>query len=178
MRTSSTSESLRSLSRGRSDGWESSSALTLRLSTVPGSRTRRQMHCHEGRIMERWWRRMYQCKSSQKRRSVCCSHRRWRRYSRKIARYMSPSQMNLMMLGRGTARDYGEMAASHGCLQMYERVFSATNMTSLLVRTVESQSRSLEDYQNEIALLRDRLELYEKERKAPVEEQDFGDEAQ
>src|ERR1700731_719965 len=46
------------------------------------------------------------------------------------------------------------------------------------VRAVESQSRSLEDYENEIALLRDRLELYEKERKAPVEEQDFGDEAQ
>ena len=46
------------------------------------------------------------------------------------------------------------------------------------VRAVESQGRSLEDYENEIALLRDRLELYEKERKAPVEEQDFGDEAQ
>src|ERR1700719_694794 len=46
------------------------------------------------------------------------------------------------------------------------------------VCAVESQSRSLEDYENEIALLRDRLELYEKERKAPVEEQDFGDEAQ
>src|ERR1700731_4291183 len=33
------------------------------------------MCCHEGQIMERWWRRMYQCKSSQKRRSMCCSHR-------------------------------------------------------------------------------------------------------
>src|SRR3984893_4638652 len=46
------------------------------------------------------------------------------------------------------------------------------------VHPVESQGRSLEDCENEIALLRDRLELYEKERKAPVEEQDFGDEAQ
>src|ERR1700731_1859693 len=46
------------------------------------------------------------------------------------------------------------------------------------VRAVESQGRSFEDYENEIALLRDRLELYKKERKAPVEEQDFGDEAQ
>src|ERR1700731_2529152 len=46
------------------------------------------------------------------------------------------------------------------------------------VRAVESQGRSLEDCENEIALLRGRLELYEKERKAPVEEQDFGDEAQ
>src|SRR6202045_5146331 len=89
------------------------------------------MHCHEGRIMERWWRRMHQCKSSQKRRSMCCSHRRWRHYSRKIVWYMSPSQMNLMMLGQGTAQDYGEMAASHGCLQMYERVFSAMNMILL-----------------------------------------------
>ena len=48
----------------------------------------------------------------------------------------------------------------------------------LQVRTVESQGHSFEDYENEIALLRDHLELYEKERKAPVEEQDFGDEAQ
>src|ERR1700726_2211142 len=46
------------------------------------------------------------------------------------------------------------------------------------VHAVESQGRSLEDCENEIALLRDCLELYEKERKAPVEEQDFGDEAQ
>ena len=46
------------------------------------------------------------------------------------------------------------------------------------VRAVESQVRGTEDYENEIALLRDRLELYEKERKAPAEEQDFGDEAQ
>ena len=43
---------------------------------------------------------------------------------------------------------------------------------------MESQGRSLEDYKNEIALLQDCLELYERERKAPVEEQDFGDEAQ
>src|ERR1700726_945435 len=46
------------------------------------------------------------------------------------------------------------------------------------VCAVESQGHSFEDYENEIALLRDRLELYEKERKAPVEEQDFGDKAQ
>ena len=46
------------------------------------------------------------------------------------------------------------------------------------VHTMESQGRSLEDYKNEIALLQDCLELYERERKAPVEEQDFGDEAQ
>src|SRR3984893_214839 len=46
------------------------------------------------------------------------------------------------------------------------------------VRAVESQGHSLEDCENEIVLLRDRLELYEKERKAPVEEQDFEDEAQ
>src|ERR1700730_5796002 len=46
------------------------------------------------------------------------------------------------------------------------------------VRAVESQGHSFEDYENEIVLLQDRLELYEKERKAPVEEQDFGDEAQ
>src|ERR1700730_13552374 len=94
------------------------------------------MCCHEGRIMERWWRRMHQFKSSQKQRYVCCSHQRWRRYSRKIVQYMSPSQMNLMMLGQGTARDYGQMAASHGCLQRHERVFSATNMTSLLLGTL------------------------------------------
>src|ERR1700730_18127420 len=94
------------------------------------------MRCHGGQIMERWWRRTHQCKSSQKRRSVCCSHQKWRCCSSKIAQYMSPSQMNSMMLGRGTAQDYGEMAASHGCLQMYERVFSATNMTSLLLGTL------------------------------------------
>ena len=46
------------------------------------------------------------------------------------------------------------------------------------VHAVESQGREAEDYENEIALLRDHLELYEKERKAPVEQQDFGDEAQ
>src|ERR1700730_5917695 len=46
------------------------------------------------------------------------------------------------------------------------------------VCAVESQGCSFEDYENEIALLRDCLELYERERKAPVEEQDFGDEAQ
>ena len=46
------------------------------------------------------------------------------------------------------------------------------------VCAVESQGHSLEDYENEIALLRDHLELNERERKAPVEEQDFGDEAQ
>ena len=46
------------------------------------------------------------------------------------------------------------------------------------VRAVESQAHSTEDYENKIALLQDHLELYEKERKAPVEEQDFGDEAQ
>src|ERR1700726_2329033 len=46
------------------------------------------------------------------------------------------------------------------------------------VCAMESQGRSFEDYENEIALLRDCLELYERERKAPVEEQDFGDEAQ
>ena len=46
------------------------------------------------------------------------------------------------------------------------------------VRAVESQGRSFEDYENEIALLWDCLELYERERKAPVEEQDFGDKAQ
>ena len=48
----------------------------------------------------------------------------------------------------------------------------------LQVCAVESQGRSLEDCENEIALLQDCLELYERERKAPVEEQDFGDEAQ
>ena len=48
----------------------------------------------------------------------------------------------------------------------------------LQVCTVESQGHSLEDCENEIVLLWDRLELYEKERKAPVEEQNFGDEAQ
>ena len=46
------------------------------------------------------------------------------------------------------------------------------------VCAMESQGRSFEDYKNEIALLQDHLELYERERKAPVEEQDFGDEAQ
>ena len=46
------------------------------------------------------------------------------------------------------------------------------------VHAMESQGCSLEDYENEIALLQDRLELYERERKAPVEEQDFGDKAQ
>jgi hypothetical protein len=46
------------------------------------------------------------------------------------------------------------------------------------VRAVESQARDAEDYENEIALLRDRLELYERERKGPAEEQDFGGEAQ
>ena len=46
------------------------------------------------------------------------------------------------------------------------------------VHAVESKGRSFEDYENEIALLWDRLELYKRERKAPVEEQDFGDEAQ
>ena len=43
---------------------------------------------------------------------------------------------------------------------------------------MESQGHGIEDYENEIALLQDCLELYEKERKAPVKEQDFGDEAQ
>jgi hypothetical protein len=46
------------------------------------------------------------------------------------------------------------------------------------VRAVESQACDAEDYENEIALLRDRLELYERERKGPAEEQDFGGEAQ
>jgi hypothetical protein len=46
------------------------------------------------------------------------------------------------------------------------------------VCAVESQVRSAEDYENEIALLRDRLELLEREKRAPVEEPDFGDEAQ
>jgi len=46
------------------------------------------------------------------------------------------------------------------------------------VRTMESQARSTEDYENEIALLRDRLELLEREKRAPIEEPDFGDEAQ
>src|ERR1700719_968688 len=46
------------------------------------------------------------------------------------------------------------------------------------VCAMESQGHSFEDYENEIALLQDHLELYERERKAPVEEQDFGDEAQ
>src|ERR1700730_17164913 len=46
------------------------------------------------------------------------------------------------------------------------------------VHAVESQARSTEDYENEIALLRDRLELLEREKRAPIEEPDFGDEAQ
>ena len=51
-------------------------------------------------------------------------------------------------------------------------------ISRLQVHAVESQVRGAKDYENEIALLQDRLELYEKERKAPAEEQDFGDEAQ
>ena len=46
------------------------------------------------------------------------------------------------------------------------------------VRAVESQVRSAEDYENQIALLLDRVELLEKEKRAPIEEPDFGDEAQ
>ena len=46
------------------------------------------------------------------------------------------------------------------------------------VRAVESQAHSTEDYENEITLLRDRLELLEREKRAPIEEPDFGDEAQ
>ena len=42
---------------------------------------------------------------------------------------------------------------------------------------MESQARSTEDYENKIALLRDRLELLEREKRAPIEEPDFGDEA-
>src|ERR1700730_9865323 len=87
------------------------------------------MCCCGGRIMERWWRRMHQCKSSQKQRSVCHSHQKWRRCSRKIVQYMSPSQMNLTMLGQGTAQDYGEMATSHGCLQIYKRVVASRHCT-------------------------------------------------
>src|SRR6202030_4452298 len=48
----------------------------------------------------------------------------------------------------------------------------------LQVHAVESQGRSFEDYENEIVLLRDCLELYDKTRRAPAKEQDFGDETQ
>src|ERR1700731_4744004 len=94
------------------------------------------MHYLRGWTMERWGRRMPHCKFSQNKRPKCHSTWKWRHYSRKLAQYTSPSQMNSMMLGRGTAWDYGEMATSHGCLQMYVRVFSATNMTSLLLGTL------------------------------------------
>ena len=46
------------------------------------------------------------------------------------------------------------------------------------VCTVESQTCDAADYGNEIALLQDHLELYEKEKRVPAEEPDFGDEAQ
>ena len=46
------------------------------------------------------------------------------------------------------------------------------------VCAVESQTHNAVDYENEIALLQDHLELYEKEKRVPAEEPDFGDEAQ
>src|ERR1700730_6340650 len=94
------------------------------------------MHYHGGQTMERQQKRMHQYRFSQRQRSARCSCLKWRCYSRKIVWYMCKSQMNSMTLGQGTAQDYGGMATSHGCLQMYGRVFSATNMTSLLLGTL------------------------------------------